>query len=60
MSNQSDQEYFAERAIFERHMSAMASDPDVANIHEQMADEYEKLATGSQRRRPRLTIAARS
>jgi hypothetical protein len=59
MSNQSDREYFAERAIVERHMSSTASDPNVAIIHEQLADHYERMVTGGQRPRPKLSIAVR-
>lgn len=59
MPNQSDREYFAERAKVERRMSTTAPDPNVAIVHEQLANRYDKLAKGLNGARPRLTIAAR-
>ena len=59
MADQSDREYFAERAIIERHMSATATDPNAAIVHEQLADHYERMGAGGHRPRPKLSIAVR-
>lgn len=59
VQNQSDREYFAQRAVVERHMSATASDPNAAYVHEQLADHYEKMVASAQRPRPKLSIAVR-
>ena len=59
VQNESDREYFAQRAVIERHMSTTASDPNAAYVHEQLADHYEKIVAGAQRPRPKLSIAVR-
>ena len=54
---QIDQQYYADRAMVERHMSNTASDPNIALIHKQLADRYEALAADIGQPRPKLTIA---
>ncbi len=44
MSNQTNAEYFAGRAVIERAMSAAASDERAAAIHAELAERYEELA----------------
>lgn len=54
---QTDQQYYADRAMVERHMSNTASDPNIALIHKQLADRYEALAADVSQPRRKLTIA---
>jgi glutathione S-transferase len=45
MSEESYARYFADREIFERAMSRRATDQRVAEVHAEMAERYEALAT---------------
>ena len=40
-----DRSYFAARARGERHLAECASNPAVAEIHRQLAQEYERKST---------------
>ena len=44
MSDQSNSEYFASRAMAERRMCELATDPRAAEIHAEMAARYDQLA----------------
>jgi hypothetical protein len=44
MTNQSDLEYYASRAVAERELSEGTADLVAASIHAKLADCYEKLA----------------
>ena len=44
MSDQTNAEYFAARAIAERRYSEVASDPRMAEAHAEMATRFEALA----------------
>ena len=52
-----DREYYATRASVERSLSETACDPGIALIHAQLADRYDKLASGLNEPRPTLHIA---
>ncbi len=58
MSEQSDLEYFATRAAVERALSETAADSSIALIHAQLADRYERLASGLNQPRPPFHIVA--
>jgi hypothetical protein len=45
MSKQSDQPYFAARALEERRISEAATDPRAVAIHAEMEARYEALAS---------------
>ena len=44
MSNQTNAEYFAGRAVIERAMSKVATDKRAAAIHADLAERYDELA----------------
>lgn len=44
MSDQTNAEYFAGRAVIERAMSEAATDRRAAAIHAELAERYEELA----------------
>ena len=44
MSNQTNAEYFAGRAVIERAKSEAAADQRAAAIHAELAERYEELA----------------
>ncbi len=55
---QTDVEYYRRRATQERKMALKAERQDVAAIHEELARQYDALATEPQLR-PRLHITTR-
>jgi hypothetical protein len=57
LSDIDDREYYATRASVERSLSETACDPGIALIHAQLADRYDKLASGLNEPGPRLHIA---
>jgi hypothetical protein len=58
MSKQTDQPYFAARALEERRMSEAATDPRAATIHAEMEARYEALASDPAFELPMLSEAA--
>ena len=52
----SDVGYYAERARAERELSERATDPQIAAIHAELADRYEKMSLRP--KRPTLHISS--
>ena len=57
MSDLSESDYFAERALVERGLSSAAGDPSAAAAHAELAERYEALAELFQAKHPTLKVA---
>lgn len=46
MTEPNDRNYFQRRAIRERAIAGTCKDKSIASVHQRLADEYEKRASG--------------